>query len=62
MAKQCFEQKKVVKLIGILDRDEDNRLIVSVEDRDGRITEYLLTEVLDELVGSLISIQSEDIL
>lgn len=59
MAKQIFERKQVVKLVGRLDKDDDGKFVVTVEDKD-RVTEYDLDDILNNVLGSVISLQSEE--
>ena len=58
MAKQKYEKKKVISIVGTLDKNEDDRYIVTVEDKDN-IQEYDLADILEELQGSVISLTSE---
>jgi hypothetical protein len=58
MAKQKYEKKKVISIVGTLDKNEDDRYIVIVEDKDS-FQEYDLADILEELQGSVISLTSE---
>ena len=58
MAKQKYEKKQVVSIIGRLLKNEDGRYIVTVEDKDSA-TEYDLAEILEEMEESVISLTSE---
>lgn len=58
MAKQKYEKKRVISIVGTLDKNEDDRYIVTVEDKDG-FQEYDLADILEELQGSVISLTSE---
>lgn len=58
MSKQKYEEKKVITLCGLLEKDEEGRYIVSVEEKD-RFKEYDLADILVQLEGSVISLTSE---
>ena len=58
MAKQKYEKKRVISIVGTLDKNEDDRYIVTVEDKDS-FQEYDLADSLEELQGSVISLTSE---
>ena len=58
MAKQKYEKKQIITICGTLDKNEDDRYIVTVEDKD-TFQEYDLTDILEELQGSVISLTSE---
>lgn len=58
MAKQKYEKKQIITICGTLDKNEDDRYIVTVEDKD-TFQEYDLADVLEELQGSVISLTSE---
>ena len=58
MAKQKYEKKRVISIVGTLDKNEDDRYIVTVEDKDS-FQEYDLADILEELQGSVISLTSE---
>lgn len=58
MAKQKYEKKQVVSIIGRLLKNEDGRYIVTVEDKDSA-TEYDLADILEEMEGSVISLTSD---
>ena len=52
--KECYEKKQTVKLVGLLDKDENDEYIVCVEDE-----QYSLKDILEELAGKIISLSSE---
>ena len=54
MAKQIYEEKKVIKCVGMLDKSEDGRLTVYV---DGE--EYDAIHVLEDMLGNIVSITSD---
>ena len=58
MAKQKYEKKKVISIVGVLEKNEDNRYIITVEDKDN-IQEYDLADILEEIEGSVISMTSD---
>ena len=58
MAKQKYEKKQIITICGTLDKNEDVRYIVTVEDKDS-FQEYDLADILEELQGSVISLTSE---
>ncbi len=58
MTKQKYEKKQIITICGTLDKNEDDRYIVTVEDKDS-FQEYDLANILEELQGSVISLTSE---
>lgn len=59
MAKQMFEKKEVLKLIGTVKCVAENEYIVIV--RNGDLEEvYNLNEILDSIEGQVISLVSEN--
>ena len=58
MAKQKYEKKQIITICGTLDKNEDDKYIVTVEDKD-TFQEYDLADILEELQGSVISLTSE---
>ena len=57
MAKNVYTEQKVIKLVGSLDKDENGNFICTVEDRD-RVQEYNVIEILEQMVGTEISLSS----
>ena len=57
MAKNVYTEQKVIKLVGNLDKDESGNFICTVEDKD-RVQEYNVIEVLEQMVGTEISLSS----
>ena len=57
MAKNIYTEQKVIKLVGSLDKDENGNFICTVEDRD-RVQEYNVIEILEQMVGTEISLSS----
>ena len=57
MAKNVYTEQKVIKLVGNLDKDENGNFICTVEDRD-RVQEYNVIEILEQMVGTEISLSS----
>lgn len=58
MTKQKYEDKRVVTICGILDKNEDNEYIITVNEEDN-VSEYSLVGFLEEMCGSVISLTSE---
>lgn len=58
MAKQKYEEKKVISLCGLLNKDKTGRYIVTVEEKDS-ITHYDLADIFEQMEGSVISLTSE---
>ena len=58
MAKQKYENKRVISIVGTLDKNEDDKYIVTVEGKD-TFKEYNLAEILEAMEGSVISLTSE---
>ena len=59
MAKNLYEEKKIIKLVGTLDKTENGEFICTVEDKDN-VQEYNVIEILEQMVGSEISLQSTE--
>ena len=57
MAKNIYTEQKVIKLVGNLDKDENGNFICTVEDKD-RVQEYNVIEILEQMVGTEISLSS----
>ena len=60
MAKQKYEVKKLIQIVGRLDKNENNEYFITVEDKDD-IQEYELSNILSEMEGTIINLTSEDI-
>lgn len=58
MAKQGYTEKKVISIVGTLDKNEDDKYIVIVEGKD-TFKEYDLAEILEAMEGSVISLTSD---
>lgn len=54
MAKQTYERKRMTKIVGILDKKDDEYIVI-VDDY-----EYKLEDILDDILGSTISLSSEE--
>lgn len=52
--KECYEKKQTVKVVGLLDKDENDEYIVCVDEE-----QYSLKDILEELAGRIISLSSE---
>lgn len=57
MVKNVYTEQKVIKLVGNLDKDENGNFICTVEDKD-RVQEYNVIEILEQMVGTEISLSS----
>ena len=60
MAKHMISKAMNIKIVGILDKNEEDKYIVTVENKDVGLTEYDLDEILKEMLGTEISITSTD--
>lgn len=58
MAKQGYTEKKVISIVGTLDKNEDDKYVVTVEGK-GTFKEYDLAEILEAMEGSVISLTSD---
>ena len=56
MAKQKYEEKKVIDVVGILDKVDD-RYVIVVNNK-----EYDLLELVEKCLGSGVHLMSEDVL
>jgi hypothetical protein len=56
MAKQKYEEKKVIDVVGILDKVDD-RYVIMVNNE-----EYDLLELVEKCLGSVVHLNSEDVL
>ena len=52
--KECYEKKQTVKVVGLLDKDENDDYIVCVDEE-----QYSLKDILEELAGKVICLSSE---
>ena len=57
MAQNVYTEQKVIKLVGNLDKDENGNFICTVEDKD-RVQEYNVIEILEQMIGTEISLSS----
>lgn len=55
MAKNKFEIKKIIEIVGMLDKDEDGNYVIFVEE-----VPYDLGEILEEMAGKEVSFKSTD--
>ena len=60
MAKHMISKAMNIKIVGILDKNEEGKYIVTIENKDVGLTEYDLDEILKEMLGTEISITSTD--
>jgi hypothetical protein len=58
MAKQKYERKQIISIVGRLLKNDNGDFIVSVEDKDN-VEEYDLTNILEEMEDSVISLTSD---
>ena len=57
MAKNLYTEQKLIKMIGTLDKTENGDFICTVENKDS-LQEYNVLDVLEQMVGTEISLQS----
>lgn len=57
MAKNLYTEQKLIKMIGTLDKTENGEFICTVEGKDS-VQEYNVLEVLEQMIGTEISLQS----
>lgn len=55
--KMLYEKKTLTKIVGVLDKIGD-KYIITVEDRD-IIKEYELEDILDTMLGTVLTISNE---
>lgn len=58
MARQVFSKTTNLKVIGVLDKNEDDKYIVTVEGNNGTYKEYKLEDILEDICGTEITISS----
>ena len=58
MARQKYEEKRIISIIGTLNKVEDGKYMVTVENGDG-FKEYSLNDILDEMDECVISLTSD---
>lgn len=61
MAKMEYIKKTTTKVCGFLDEREDGTLIIRVEDKDN-VREFEVKEIIDSMVGTLVTFSNEEIL
>lgn len=59
MAKNLYTEQKLIKVVGTLNKTEDGNFICVVENKDS-IQEYDIIDLLNQMVGTEISLQSID--
>lgn len=62
MAKQTYEVKKTIKIVGVLDEREDGTLFVRVEDPKDIVREFDLKDIMKEMIGTLVTFSNEETL
>ena len=58
MARQKYEEKRTTSIIGTLNKVEDGKYMVTVENGDG-FKEYSLNDILDAMDECVISLTSD---
>ena len=58
MARQKYEEKRTISIIGTLNKIEDGKYMVTVENGDG-FKEYSLNDILDAMDECVISLTSD---
>lgn len=61
MVKQRYERKKSVTVCGVLDVGEQGEYFVRVEEKESS-TEYNVKDILDDMVGSVVTFSAESYL
>lgn len=61
MAKNIYTEQKLIKIVGNLDKTEDGKFICTVENKDF-VQEYNIIELLEQMIGTEISLQSVEII
>lgn len=61
MAKQYVQKTQQIKAVGLLDKNEDGAWIIRCE-RDDKVVEYALEDILNEMYGSEITFASTETL
>ena len=57
MAKNIYTEQKLIKLIGTLDKNDNGDFVCIVEEKDN-IQGYNVLEILEQMVGTEINLQS----
>lgn len=57
MAKNLYEEKRIIKIVGRLNKNENGEFTCTVENNYG-IQEYNIIELLEQMDGTEISLQS----
>lgn len=57
--KQCYDVKKVVNICGTLDKKENGKYILTIEDNENYMEYDLLADMLDGLIGQVVTISSD---
>lgn len=56
MAKAKYQEKKVIEVVGILDKDEDGELVVMVDE-----SSYPISFILEKSLGMEVSFKASEI-
>ena len=59
MAKNLYTEQKLIKVVGTLDKTENGDFICVVENKDS-VQEYNVIDLLNQMIGTEISLQSVD--
>ena len=59
MAKQMISKNKNIKIVGILDKNENGEFYVTIEDKDN-VQSFLLSPLLEEMIGTEVTFNSVD--
>lgn len=59
MAKNIYVEQKLIKIIGTLEKNENGDFICVVENKDS-VEEYNVLDILEQMIGTEISLQSVD--
>lgn len=61
MAKMEYVKKQTTKICGLLDKNDNDEYIITVQDKD-YVREFALDEIIDSMVGTLVCFSNEEIL
>lgn len=59
MAKQMISKNKNIKIVGVLDKNENGEFYVTIEDKDN-VQSFLLNPLLEEMIGTEVTFNSVD--
>ncbi len=58
MAKQKYEDKRILNVVGVIDKNEDGEVMITVETKD-EVTSFSFDEIITECNGREISFSCE---